>query len=425
MGVNVGPSYENAIGVNKARADTVNCVCVEASHAVTNALIIAQHQLTQTFIEGQFERHREEFVVDYWFREYVLAAMMMMTEQLVSGAMEQMLIVGSFFDAGQQLETQRLFQRLTAQAHKDYHSSMQMCEIGTLSRSLAASQRRGEYSAYLLSQHLQDRQLRNDTMGSAAGKGHDVTHRWEQFVTVFCNPHGNDGELGDPARVDTPLCQDGDFDTRDGDVDYGLTVDYPNTIPASFDGGGITNGKHEIFALAGNLYGGEVFAYFPEAFFKNVENQDEHMYVRSIVAKRSVAQNSFNAIVGMKVEGTEESAEVQPYMEKVFEQLGIEDAADWAAALTGERPSYYAQMELLTKKLYQRPEFFTGLYDKPVNVDRTRTALQAIGLMQNMDLFKSKLRTEAALAVLTEMEIFKAQEKLQDRMHGVRGTGIQ
>ena len=424
-----------------------SCGCVNSQHAITRGLVTSEHGFgffqsdpeslayvtasvcrtgsgTRGWIGYEFCRHREGYFVFYFFKQHVLAAMMMMTEQLVSAAMNQMLIIGTFFDAKEQLETQELFQKLAAQAHKDYSPSFEMCEIGTLSRSLGASQRRGEYNAYLLSQHMQDRQMRTDNMGSSAGKGFESVNRWLDFKKTFCNRNDNDRKLG--PLTSTPICAASvPVIKRNEDVDYTRVVEHPLTIDVDFSNTVLEGQEDGIIGLSNNLFGSDVFAYFPEAFFKNYDYEDEHMYMRSIVAKRSVAQNSFSNIVGMKSQGKAESADVRDYMEKLLEQLGVSSASD-RRAIVHDLPSYYAQMEMLTKKLYQRPEYYTNLYDKPVNVERKRAAMRAIGLMQNMDLFKSKLRTEAALAVLTEMEIFKEQEAgVQGRLTGAKNTGIK
>jgi len=439
------------------------CACISANHALTRGVAREEHgdgvfytdpealayttahgcqrgTGTRGWIAYEYCRHREEFIVFYWWKEHILAAMMMMSEQLVSAAMNQMMIIGSFFDAEQQLEAQRAFQEGAAQVHKDYHPSYEMCEIGTLTRSLAASQRQGEFNAHVLSQHLQDRQLRNRGMASAAGKGLEITQRWVHFRKTFCVHEDNDQELGQERGPKSPtICRTsagggGGNRPRNMDIDYTETVDHPNTITIDFSDTQGNLKETAIFSLASNLYGHDVFEYFPEAYFDNPSNHDDWMHVRSIVAKRSVAQNSFNAIVGMKSQGKQESEEVMPYMEKVLEQLGISDATQRQQIIggiidggsdPGKRPSYYAQMEFLTKALYQRPEFYTALYDKPANVDRKRTAMRALGLAQNMDLFKSKLRMEAALAVLTEMEIQREQVLVQDRMNEAIDTGVE
>lgn len=432
----------------QAQGLCADCACINANHAITNLFITQQHGIgffqidpegmaytqaniclpgtgTRGWIGYQMCRHREEFIVFNWFKEHILASMMMMAEQLINSAMQQMFILGTFFDAQEQLETQQLLQELAAQAHKDYHPSQGMCEIGTLARSLASSQRFGEYNAFALSQAVQDRQMRNWTMSSAAGKDLDVVHRWEHFRDYFCNPYDNDQKLGPRANV--PICNGTDIENRDMDVDYGSLVDYPLTIRTSLSGNSLDEPDDEaLLALTNNLYGDDVFSYFPEAFFQNPQNEDEYMFLRSIVAKRSVAVNSFANIMGMKSFSMDNDTNraLGEYMGQVLHQLGVEDP-DEQEGMIRVLPSYYAQMEFLTKKLYQRPEFYTNLYDKPVNIERKKAAMRALGLSQNMDLYKSKLRTEAALSVLTEAELYEAQEALQDRMSGIGSSGLR
>ena len=70
--------------------------------------------------------------------------------------------------------------------------------------------------------------------------------------------------------------------------------------------------------------------------------------------------------------------------------------------MLGDRPSYYAQMEVLTKKLYQHPNFYTNLYDKPANVDRIGASLDAIAIMHQRDRYESMLRREMLTALLVE-----------------------
>ncbi len=146
------------------------------------------------------------------------------------------------------------------------------------------------------------------------------------------------------------------------------------------------------------------------------------MDARAVLAKRSVAENSFNAITSMKASGTDASRE---YLEVVLEELGASKDGKTTYNVSeinrllgidaeGKKiaPSYYAQMEILTKKIYQNPDFYTNLYDKPANVDRKHVAMQAIGLMQKFDLYKSYLRTEANISVLLELAVQDLQDKV-------------
>jgi hypothetical protein len=82
-------------------------------------------------------------------------------------------------------------------------------------------------------------------------------------------------------------------------------------------------------------------------------------------------------------------------------------------------------MDILTKKMYQRPEFYTDLYDTPTNVDRKGVSLQAIGLMQDFDTLKSYLRQEMILAVLVEMELMREQSIIEDNLGSLANDGAR
>ena len=116
----------------------------------------------------------------------------------------------------------------------------------------------------------------------------------------------------------------------------------------------------------------------------------------------------------MKTEGTVGSKE---FIVSYLEELGMPPGD--INAFVGENPSYHAQMEILTKKAYQSPLFYTNLYDKPTNVERKGVAMQAIGLMQKFDLFKSNLRTEASLSVLLELSVEQLQRKVEDDLRSL------
>ena len=73
----------------------------------------------------------DEFLLYYW-----VGGLQLMANQLTAVMTQQVFAIGKLFDAKHQLETQRLLQQKYARAHKDYHPSEQMCEIGTFSRDL-------------------------------------------------------------------------------------------------------------------------------------------------------------------------------------------------------------------------------------------------------------------------------------------------
>ena len=108
----------------------------------------------------------------------------------------------------------------------------------------------------------------------------------------------------------------------------------------------------------------------------------------------------------MKSEG---ASSVLPYMTEILEEMGMPE--DQIALMLRDNPSYHAQMEIMTKKLYQHPNFYSDLYDKPVNIDRKDTSIQAIALMQKRDMYKSRLRSEANMAVWLETVIEDIQDE--------------
>lgn len=386
-----------------------------------------QSDETIKHISEEWMSHRKDFMIKLFWEQKLLPALMLMTEQLSVAALNQVQIIGTFFDAKHQLETQRLFQEMAAQAHKDYHPSEGMCTFGTNVRSLAASDRNTEFTAAVIATRGMTRQLLQADGLSGETDYSDENSRFAQFVQTYCNPDDN-------AHGLDLLCGGGG--TRPNkDIDYTATLDAPMTLnidfaptmsPAQAAAAAAGNApapssaspdEEDIFALAANLYANDL----PNAIGKThlYVNEDDSpsrganllLDIRSIAAKRSVAYNSFAAIAAQKAQGEKE---VQPYLAALLKEMGVPD--DDITKMLGDRPSYWAQMEVLTKKLYQSPNFYTDLYDKPTNVKRKEVAMQAIDLMQKRDMFRSLLRSEANLSVILETVLMDQQRILQSQI---------
>ena len=367
----------------------------------------------RVFITEQM-KCQQIWLLEDFFVKFVLPAMQMMTEQLVTVGMQQTMIIGAFFDAQIQLDTQRLLQEKTAEAHKDYHPSVGMCAIGSNTKSLAASNRNATYTTHVLSQRSQDRQLSNAPFASAEGPKYDRQSRLEQYKTRYCNIKDNNYGLEELCGAGGP----NEFVNKD--INYTRTIDNVSTLNVDFVDTDTSDDELDVIAMANYLYSHDVFKKPSKDQLKNPKNQDEYLDMRSVIAKRSVAENSFNTIVGLKSSGTELAEETEMTMSKVMEAFEVPE--DEVPFFIGERPSYYAQMEVLAQRMYQQPEFYTNLYDKPANVARKEVAMQAIELMLDRDSYKSELRTEAMLAVLLELEIDKLQSGIQDRLEDLDET---
>jgi hypothetical protein len=372
------------------------------------------------------------WLISILWEDNLLPAMMLMADQLTAVAMQQMQIIGTFMDAKHQLETQQVLQKIAARTHKDYQPSIGLCDFGTLAKSLAMTDRKVDVTAVLMAQHSQDRQLGAVNTASALGEDSDKESRIRQFREKFCERFDNNDGLNilcdwDQDRIPGPIIGGQDPNRLNKDIDFVRTLDKPWTVHVDMLYPSLrevlTDEEEEVFALASNLYGHELFIRPPARSLQSLPNQRVtnmqkiYMDIRSVVAKRSVAENSFNAIVGLKSNGAES---VPDYLVAMLQELGL--PYDVAMVMSGGAlPSYYSQMEVLTKKIYQKPDFYTNLYDTPTNVDRKEVAMQAIGLMQKFDIFKSYLRNEASLSVLLEMEVVTLQNEVENEINQMTG----
>ncbi|MGH1375026.1 MAG: hypothetical protein ACRBCK_01650 [Alphaproteobacteria bacterium] len=377
-------------------------------------------------IEDNIEDHlneEENWIVEEFFEDFWLPGLAELTEFLGAFGMYQVEMVGTFFDAKNQLETERLFFQLQAEAHKDYHPSDDFCWFGTGSRSLAATESRANLNALALSEKGLQRQLGYAMSTSATNLVKDQESRWNQFVETYCDPKDN-GWTETGTGLDFACDRDGLGPSAatgatnrrrvNKDIDYTRLIDEPRTLDINFSdffspapGLGITSDDEEdVMAMSSRLYGTTL----PSRSLSNKAllsdaGQRLYMDLRSVVAKRSVAQHSFNSIVAMKSAGTNGTvstpANTGTYLAAVLKDLmpaGTPDSEIYE--VLGENPSYYAQLEVLGKKIYQNPDFFANLYDKPANVKRKSVAMKAINLMLDRALYESELRQEMLLSVM-------------------------
>jgi hypothetical protein len=262
-----------------------------------------------------------------------------------------------------------------------------------------------------------DRQNLNANKNSTEGPKEDFEGRVEQFRRVYCEAKDDNNNLGS-------VCGSGVTQLRKNkDVDYTRTLANPETLDLDFSDATLTPDEEDILALSSNLYSHDVFVQTPAAKLKDKEAHQEIFFdQRSLIAQRSVAAHSFQAIAAMKTKGVID-AEPTKYLQSVLEGVGIPNAD--ALKIIGDNPSYYQQMGVITKAMFQRPEFYVGLYERPANVARKSVALQAIALMQKRDIFKSALRSEAITSLILELELRDAQDAAQNESNRLKEGFIQ
>ncbi len=368
------------------------------------------------FTERIDEHYFDVIVGDIWL-ERILIDLYKMTAQLSSTAMDQVLIIGTFFDAKHQLETQRLFQTLTAEAHADYHPSEGLCEIGTNVRSLSSSARAGDVISYTIAKRSVERQGLSRNTATWEGATSDELSRLGQFVNVYCNPNDNMQNLNDlPNWIG--VCRNRNKQNYNRDINYSETVGRHLTIGIDNSLGASNPDEQSVFALSSYLFANDAMppVSAPLLVTREIPNQNAaqvYLDARALVAKRSVAVNSFANIAALKANGQPEAT---PFLYSIMEEIGVTADPGIITQYLGANPSYHAQMEMLTKKMHQNPDYYTELYDKPANVLRKDVATQATELMQKRDIFRSLLRSEAVLSVILETSLITEQRKIDNEV---------
>ncbi len=336
-----------------------------------------------------------------------------MMEQFTTNMMEQVLIIGTFFDAKHQMESQRLLQDLDTQIHKEMEPTHQMCVLGTNVRGLTSSGLKADANSYILGNALLQRSLLPYEQMTGLEQDDNMRSRLEQYFNTYCDPRDNSGIMRDLCTATAPPGR------RNRDLNFTSLVDGPLTMDIDFTNNVLTNDEEDVLALSHNLFNASLFPTIPEDLINNgpVKNMGPGTWIyqnaRSLQAIRGVAQNSFAHLVGMKAQGTGYDT---PYLTEIVRELGVPD--DQILTLLGQNPSYFAQMDVLTKRIYMAPEFFINLFTKPVNVERTGVALQAIELMQDRDRFEASLRREMLISLIVEMKLRELERPVNNTIIG-------
>lgn len=373
-----------------------------------------------TYVDDEVTNHEDWFENTFWDNNF-LPGLQKLSEQISGAIVMEARMIGGFMDAQNHLNAQLALQELQAKAMKNYQPSEAVCQFGTVTKSLAASQARARNNQLVLSERSQARQLGKVYTAGAKSSQDDRIARLNQFKTRFCDIQDNDTGM-------SKLCgATGGPSTRHNlDIDFVRTVDTKPTLNIDFTDATLTDDEQDVIALANNLYSHDVFRRFSAGELKEKGAKDYrtvYMDQRALIAKRNVAENSFNNLVAMKSAGTASS---RTYLRQVLTNLGmsvgdVDRFMASAGATPGPavtvNPSYSAQMEILTKKIYQDPAFYVNLVDKPANVQRQYAAMQSFGLMQQRDIFETIIRSEMLLSVIVEMEIGKYQDDIQNRLN--------
>lgn len=288
---------------------------------------------------------------------------------------------------------------------KDYAPSTAVCKFGTLAGSTSGAEETAKSNKMVFQEMLGNLEnQRSGTLYSSPASGINATI--QEFKDKYCNNVDNGTFLKD-------YCEGGGDGMYNRDVDFTRVFEYPWTFQGDFTG--MSGDAKNLLALFKNL------SYIPPAFIENEDElqsmdgtkaQDRH----ALNALRSVANNSYASLAGLKIRSGTSRGD---FMLKMLQKIGLSeqdsvkvlyDRTYWDKNKPppGAQPSYYAQMEILTKKIFQDPSFYADLYDSPQNVDRQKVAITAISLQQDRDFLESLRRREMLLSALVETRLREA-----------------
>lgn len=352
-----------------------------------------------------FASYRTDFIMNSFYNNTVAKDFKSIANQNRNAGSLRMVAWGAFIDGAVLNDTLKDLSVLKTETIKSYTPSDQICKIGTLSRALSASEAKVDADRLALGEVGLAKNLGRVNSISAAGNGQENQARLRVFVEKFCDLKDNNSGLAAactaaPAIKDTQLNRD---------IDYTRLMNNGVTINADLTDVNATQDEANLISMAHFLYGNRQPTKRVSLSELGEGSGSERLYgeYRSVTARRAAAQNSFNTQAAMKMAGSGGS---DTYMKSVLSYMGISGGAadvylgakspDYAAV----NSSYNAQMNLLTKQIYQDPAFYANLMDSKSNVKRTSAALQGIGLMQQRDTYKSMARSEMLAALLVELE---------------------
>ncbi len=385
-----------------------------------NETIEDEAELTRDHTEREIIQH-EDFILNTFFRDNIRPAMMRMTNQIVASAYMQLGMIGGFFDAKHQLEVQRLLDRKYTEALNEFRPDPSLCQVATFSSSLPSTERLMRVNHTLFAERMLDHQT--GARGTIAEKGQfmNLRSRLNQFKSTYCSTEDMAGNLG---GIEGTLCgpEASVFPARiNNDIDYTKLMDFPATLDINLTDQTMTPDEEDVTALANNLFAYDLHSRFSarDLLYSQqnqslTDPQEKYLEIRSLLAKRQIAENSFFSIAAMKSRG---SGVADDYFRQMLMNLGLnQEAID---RLVTENPSYNAQMEIMTKKLYQDPNFITGLVKRPEGVKRQLASMNAISLMQQRDAYNSMLRQEMSMAVILEKLVGEhIRQTLDDQIQG-------
>lgn len=368
-------------------------------------LVTLRHEQLRTFMYNSSNAEYDMYT------DRILPVLTDFVAQMDSFMTAETASIGSFFDGQNHVQNQTALNRLKAKSHSAYNPDSDLCVFGTQAKALASSDSLAQYTRRILAAKSMDKDfypLNTEDFSVPGISGTDYNARRKKFETVYCSQYDNGARLGDwcIAAEDTAR--------QNSDIAYSRVLHGKQSLELDFFNATSEPDEEDVLALMNNLYAAEDL---PRMSMEKLSGaQPERLLdLRALAAKRNVARASYSSLAGMKARGSGSSAD---YMYRFYQHMGIANPQEFEA-MAGVEPSYYSQMDMLSKKIYQTPGFHTNLITNPENIKRQRASMQSVELMQQRDIFESVLRSEMLMSQLVELKLRKPQNKVSTDLKGL------
>lgn len=378
--------------------------------AVTGMHVLTRNTVKMN-IENQYELHKN-YLKNTWWEQLLKPQLQLYSQQDTQTEIQAQNIRSTFADARNTNAYARTVQRQSAEMTMELMPDETTAQVACGVSDLPAAQQAAAATTTQISDSSAARRLGRSAGTSGIAIASDMRDRFDIFKRYFCNPEGWGGVLSNVCK-DAGEAPDLDIQFSAVDADkkpIGIgnrwTLDLDDN-PADRS----TTDEVIVEAFRTNLFGNQLAARPTRDQFAQTNTQLAYLNQRGLEAKRNVAEYSFNSYIGekKKSEGGKGSKE---FLENTLKNLNLGNA-DEILERAGENPSYYAIMEVLGKKAYQSPDFYTNLTNLSPQVAQTHASVQAVGLMQMRDVYESLLRSEMILSLIVEMELADRQREVQ------------
>lgn len=369
-----------------------NRIVDEVSDHVTD-----EHDTTRQQI-ADFENRLIEWFDDWWDEQF-RPSLEDLGEHWSTQILENARMLGTFFDAQNQIFVQNKLQQEMLKAGQRNEPHDYGCVAGTLSTGLTRAMQAEKAMRMALNIDANARNMHHVEGGNQFdfSMTQDSIWRWETFIDHFCDPMQNtlhlpgrppSGAPGDPGwpapAIET--CGNGGalgWTIPNGDLMIGQQLLDNETLDTEEE-------LRTVHFMSMQLIDPKILNPIPYTALEGSTGKGALFERRTNYARRFISKDMINSIIARRIPGSQAPTEVRD----LLLQSGVpvnQIPANW-------NPSYHEMMTLITKRRFWDPSYFVRLQNSPENAVRERAILSAFALMQERDFYELQERLNLMMA---------------------------